>query len=243
MFPYYFLYEDQIPAGSGFSLFGPTHLFWLFLIALSAWFIIQRFLKMNVRKKAGTEKCIVILLLFLDLHKDFILFVSGRFSPQELPFDMCELAVYISLFHAFTHSRMTGELLYCLCMPGALAALIFPNWNSYPQINFINLTSFFMHALLVIYPLMLLISRKLIPSIRFYPLVWVFLFFAVPFVRLLNRIYGTNFFFLNIPSKDSPLVFIYNLFGADYYLLGYACLVISINLLMYLPYLRKKRNR
>jgi uncharacterized membrane protein YwaF len=83
---------------------------------------------------------------------------------------------------------------------------------------------------------MLLIAGKLKPNIRQYYRVWLFLAFLFPVAWFTNKKLGTNFLFLNIPSKDSPLVFLYQMTGKKWYLPGYAIMVAVINLIMYLPF-------
>ena len=58
--------------------------------------------------------------------------------------------------------------------------------------------------------------------------------------------WDTNFMFLNGPSKGSPLVFLYDIFGGGY-LIALIVLVLSAWLLMYLPwevsYRKKAKNQ
>jgi hypothetical integral membrane protein (TIGR02206 family) len=243
MFQYYFLYEEQLPKEVGFRLFGLIHISWLVAIGIIVFLATMMYKKADQVTKDKYEKLMTVMMVGLDLYKDIVLIVTGNFHVWELPLDMCTLAIYISLVHAFTHSKTTGEILYCISMPGALAALLFPNWNRYPQINFININSFLTHALIVTYSLMLLLSGKLRPNIRYYIRVWIFLAVAVTVAALVNHKYDTNFLFLNVPSRDSPLVTIYNFTGEKLYLLGYAAAVLTVNLIMYVPFIIKDRRK
>ena len=51
--------------------------------------------------------------------------------------------------------------LYTLCLPGAAAALLFPEWSAYPQWNFMNLNSFLVHGLLILFPILQLVEHTI----------------------------------------------------------------------------------
>jgi len=237
MFKYFFICEDQLPTDVGFLLFSMIHIRWLAVIIVSGFFAVMGYKMADDVVKIKCEKSMAISMVGLDLCKDVVLIVTGNFHVWELPLNMCGLALYVSLIHAFTHTKTTWEILYCLGMPGALAALLFPNWNSYPQINFMNIYSFLTHGLIVIYPLMLLFSGRWRPNIRNYIRVWIFLAVVIPVAWIVNERYKINFLFLNTPSKGSPLVSIYNLTGDKWYLVGFAVTILIVNLIMYVPFI------
>ena len=54
-------------------------------------------------------------------------------------------------------------------------------------------------------------------------------------VAWLNRLWGTNFFFLSQPSKGSPLVWFADWFGASLYWIGFPILIVIIWVLLYVP--------
>lgn len=242
VFQYYFSYEDQLPENVGFALFGPIHTAWLIAILVFGFIIIMMYKKCDNNGKCKCEKMIAIIMVLLDLYKDIVLIATDNFHVWDLPLDMCTLAIYISFVHALTHTPKTWDILYCLCMPGALAALIFPNWNYYPQINFMNINSFVIHGLIVIYSMMLLFCGTIRPNIRHYINVWIFLAALLPVAWLINYLYDTNFLFLNVPSRDSPLETIYDITGAKWYLLGFAAVVFTVHLIMYIPFIVSNRR-
>lgn len=240
----FFAHEDQLPAGTGFSLFGPTHLFWLGAILIAGFLAAFFYRRADVATRRRVGRILVTVIVGLDLTRDIILIVTDRFDPAYLPFQLCGMAVYITWIHGFFPSKTTQEFLYLLCMPGAVAALLFPNWNIYPQLNYMNLNGFLLHGMLVIYPWMLLSSGEIRPDIRRYYRVLVFLFGATLFAAVLNHQYDTNFLFLAQPSPDSPLVWIYHLTGGTWYLPGYAVVVVAVHMCLYLVYdLVRNRKR
>ena len=64
----------------------------------------------------------------------------------------------------------------------------------------------------------------------------VFLAAAGLIVYPLNKIWGTNFMFLNTPSPGSPLAPLENLLGNPGYIVGLAGLVLLVWFVLYLPW-------
>jgi len=246
VFQYFFTYTTDIPKGLGFSLFGKEHLLWLSGILLIGVVFCIWYIKSTTEQRRKLERTLGTLILIFDLYKDVVLFATGKFNTWELPFDLCGLAVFLCFAYAWTKWKPLQEILYFLCMPGALSALLFPNWTNYPQLNYMNIHSFVIHGLLVIFPLMQIIGGTVRPTIKKYYRVWVFLALLVPLELYLNAKLGTNFLFLRLPSKGSPLVPLYEITGKHFYYLGLAVLVICVNGFMYLPFLildfRKRRR-
>ena len=96
-----------------------------------------------------------------------------------------------------------GQVLYTLCLPGAAAALVFPDWTVYPQWSLMNINSFLVHGLLILFgaPAGGGTIRPRLSAI-WKPL--LFLAVVTPPIWLFNRTWGTNYFFLNTASPNSP---------------------------------------
>ncbi|MCD8249418.1 MAG: YwaF family protein, partial [Lachnospiraceae bacterium] len=136
-----------------------------------------------------------------------------------------------------------GQTLYCLCLPGAVAALLFPAWTVFPQWNLINLQSFLIHALLIFGPLLEVQRGTLHPDIRRLWKTWIFLALVVPCIYLMDRRFDANYFFLNAGSPGSPLEWLIQRMGNPGFLLGYAIIVLAVNIAMYGLYaLHSHRN-
>ncbi len=237
MFHYFFTYTTDIPKGLGFSLFGKEHMTWLAGIIILGACLCVLYRKSGEQRRLATQRVLGTMILVFDLYKDVVLVVTGKFNTWELPFDLCGLAVFICFAYAWTNWDKLDEILYFLCMPGAVSALLFPNWTRYPQLNYMNIHSFLIHGLLVVFPMMLIIGGRVRPRFSHYYRVWAFLAVLVPIELLLNAKLGTNFLFLEKPSAGSPLVPLFELTGEHFYYLGFALLVAGVNFLMYLPFL------
>lgn len=239
----FFVHESELKGGEGFALFGWQHLLALGLsvlaIALAArWY---RTKPERTRRRVGLG--IGIALLALEALKDAVLLLTGHFDWCYLPFQLCGLSLFIEFAYSVRPRPWLGEIMYALCMPGAAAALLFPNWNAYPPLCFYALHSQIIHTLLAGYVVMLLASGDLRPSAKRLWCCAVFLLAVAPPLYFLNHRLDTNFMFLNWPSPGSPLVFFEKLFGTPGYLLGYPIMMAVAWTLMYLPFALRRRKR
>ncbi len=233
MFQYYFTYWDDLPSGIGFEIFGKTHMIWLagitFVIIVSC----ICFLKCSADRQKKILRRLALVMLMMEAYKDSVLFFTGHMSVQYLPLQLCGMAIFAEALFAFFPCTFFGEFICAACLPGAAAALLFPDWSRYPVINYMNLHGFVLHAILVLFPILVMISGKYTPKLRniYMPL----LFFAVvsPIIYRINIWQGTNFMFLNRPSTGSPFETIYANSGYACYLLVYGATVLAVILIMY----------
>ena len=175
-----------------FGLFSPLHILWL-LAALAAWLLLcRRYRRCTPARRVRMRRV-----------------TAGA-----------ALAIYISFLHSLRGGELTGQFLYAFCMPGAVCALLFPDWSAYPAFHFMNVSSFTLHILLVGYTLMLVAGGELRPDTRRAPAcLGIMLLIAVP-VYVFDRLMGTNYMFLNWPLPGSPLEW-FAFLGRPGYLLGY----------------------
>ena len=234
---YFWKQQDDIPAGMGYPLFGKTHIIstcvTLILVAFFV-FVIQ---KQSKKTRDMIMKMIPLFMVFLEVIKDLFLVSAGRFGVGYLPFHVCSIGIFVFLLREFLPWKKTkeffGEISVVLIMPGALAALIFPDWTVfYPVLNFINLHSFLWHGLLVLYPLLLL-KNGTVPSVKHIYYVILFLCIIVPPIYLFDKHFGCNYFFVNWPEKDTPLDWLAGFMGNPGYLAGYAVMAVLVILFMY----------
>lgn len=179
--------------------------------------------------------------LFLELLRAGLLAAAGEYDVYRLPLHLCGMAVYISAFHALTQNRLTGQFLYAFCMPGAIFALIFPDWSYYPLFHFMTFTGFALHVLLVAYTLMLVTSGELVPQTGKLPACLAVMLVLAAGVYVFDRATGTNYMFLNWPSEGSPLEWFSSL-GRPGYILGYFPILAVVWTIMYLPFTLKIKS-
>lgn len=233
---YFYVYETDLPdTVKGFSHFGPFHLGVLAFLAAVAVAAGLWYRKQPEMRQIRVGHIIGISLVAMDFYKNMVLFLLGHMAVEYLPLHLCGLSLFMELLYSYRRTPFWGNVLYCLSAPGALAALLFPDWVRYPVLSFMTLHDFSTHGLLVIYPCMLLIAGKIRPDIRYLWKVLAFLLgLAFPMMAV-NHLLHTDFMFLRLPSIGSPLIIIRQIFGAKGYLFGYFLLAAAVITAFYLP--------
>ena len=200
----FFLTKETIPEGVGFSTFGLTHLLWLlaFAVTLTASIIIYKKLDAN-----GKNKMRIILgaLVFAsEMIKNIVAIAIGDFGVGHLPFHLCGISVVLISFDTVKPTKIVRYFLYYLGIPGALLALLFPNWTVLPCLNFFHIHSFTIHMLLVIYPLILIAGGEFLPDIKaMAKCILLLICLAIP-IYFINLLCDTNFMFLMEPETGNP---------------------------------------
>lgn len=243
MFKYFFSYYDTIPPGAGFEMFGPGHLIVLAVIAAAAVFICRHYRKLPPGKRRAVELLIGWTILALDLLRYAFLILFHELRLALLPLHLCGLAVYITFINAVRPGPVKKEILYSLCMPGAAMALIFPAWTPCPIISLVSLECFLIHALIVIYPLMLFAGGDFRPNWRNLPKYLLFIVSAAIPVYIFNKLTGTNFMFINTPLPGTPLELFADWFGNPGYILGILFLIVLVWILLYVPFIPSKKHK
>lgn len=258
---YFWLEGEDLTEGIGFGLFTAQHFLALALCAAGIAFLCIRFLRCTPDGQETFLRWTAVALLFGNIARDIFLSIIGRMGVDFLPFHLCSFAIFVYLLHAFLpdlwafwkkrphHRRKPaasfetsragqfrealGEIGFTLLMPGTVCALIFPDWSRYPLWNFMCIHSFLWHAVLVAYPLMLFLSRRIHPTIRHYWYPIAYLCVITPPTALFNYCTGCNYLFIMRPLADTPQEWLYHLMGR-YWRIGYAVVVAAVILAVYL---------
>ena len=267
MLEYFFTYGSELPNDVGFPMFGAAHFIWLAIgIILTVLFLICYKKVNNAERKmvahrnglqdsspSGNEKLIGgtrkldltfgIITMALLVVRYIYLAIVGHLGVYELPFHLCALAGIFCFLHAFKNWDWMGQVLYCLCLPGTIVALVFPDWTYYPPIHFITIQGFLFHFAVALYVICQLISGRIRPDIRKLWKVFVFLAITAPLLYIFNKHFDTNYFFVNVPSKGSPLEWIASFMGNPGYLIGYGILAVVITSALDLLYALIRRGK
>ena len=227
---FWYTYHD-LPSGVGFSYFGAKHLTALALIAIGIVACCLVFARLAERGRGRMLKGIAVLVAAGELARDVVLVCVGHFGMEFLPLHLCSFAIVVYVVHSFMpESRLRdalGEISWCLLMPGSMSALLFPNWTAYPMLNFMNLHSFLWHALLVLYPVLLLLGGRIRPRVGHWWYAAVFLLVVVPPVYAFDVVTGYNYLFVNFPLAGTPMTVLSELLGA-WWRVGYAAFALAV---------------
>ena len=228
------------PEAEGFGLFSAVHGIYLAAAALSALLLCLFYRRSGAERRRRLRLMLASSALALELLRAVLLMISGNYTIGRLPLHLCAIAVYLSFFHALRGGRLTGQFLYAFCMPGALAALLFPDWSYYPGLHFMTVCSFALHILVFCTILMQVAGRDIRPDIKSLPqCLGIMLAIGLP-VYVFDILTNTNYLFLNWPSPGSPLE-LFAFLGRPGYLLGYIPLIAGVWIILYLPFVLNKK--
>ena len=237
---------ETIPDGVGFARFGPVHLAWLAggcLFALAACLLYRR---LGPAGRALARRSFAAALLADEAFKTVLLLAGSNYMPKYLPLHLCSINILLIAIHALHPGKTLDNFLYVLCLPTALAALLFPTWTALPPANFMHIHSFTVHILLVVYPLMLTAGGDIRPDVRRLPRCLGLLAALAAVALGANLAFGTNFMFLMYAEPGNPLMWFQTHWGS--HLWGFPVLGAAAGAAMYLPWaaarrLKRKKRR
>lgn len=229
----FFVTNEHMREGLGFQAYGMTHILWL-LAGLLLWVggcLFYRRLSAEKRKKA--LKTLGIVIFLEEVLKDLVLLFLGELGWGHLPFHLCGINILLIGFDVIKPVKTVRSFLYYFAIPGAMLALLFPNWTKMPVWNFFHIHSFTIHLLLVLYPLLLVTTGEAPTDLKSaLKGVALLVAMAVP-VYFLNLLWDTNFMFLMEPDSGNPLELFEKLLGS--HLWGFPILLPIVILVMYIP--------
>lgn len=232
LFQHFLDTKETIPAGLEWSHYGPWHLFWLAVMVVFITLLSVQYKKRDDHTRAKWRHVLGLIIPGMEVCKLTILLVNGTYTHDYLPLHLCSVSILLIAIHARRPGPILDNYLYGICIPGAMAAMLFPDWTMLPPVNYNNIHSFIIHILLVAYPVMVTVGGDLRPDWRKLPRCLLFtLCLAVP-VYLFNLKFGTNFMFLMYAEPGNPLLIFEELWG--HHLLGVPVLGTVFIGLMYL---------
>jgi len=224
---------DTIDAGLGFALFGALHISWLIVFVIATTVSCLHYRKLSAEGRARWKKAVAVLLLADELFKITVLVATGQYEACYLPLHLCSINIFVVALHAWRSSRLLGNFLYTVCIPGAMAALLFPSWSDLPLWNAMHLHSFTVHIILALYPIVLTVNGEMKPRILDVPKSLGLLVLLVIPIYGMNLLLNTNFMFLMYADKGNPLYWFAENWGS--HLWGFPVITAGVILVMYAP--------
>lgn len=233
---------ETVPPGKGFPLFGTVHLVWLTGFLLLTVVCCLWYRKLGAAGRTRWKRCVALLLIADEVFKFVVLLAGGNLSWFYLPLHLCSINIFLILWHSIRPNRLLGSFLYTVCIPGALAALLFPAWDPLPLTSAMHIHSFTAHILLALYPIVLTAAGEIRPTLWQLPACLGLLAVLALLVCGVNLLLGTNFMFLMYAESGNPLAWFYTHWGS--HLWGFPVIAGGVILIMYLPVaLLEKFNR
>jgi hypothetical integral membrane protein (TIGR02206 family) len=224
---------ESIGEGLGFSHFSTLHLVWLavcVIVIIGSCFAYKRFQRAG---RSCFRKIVAWLLVADELFKTVILLYAGRHTVDYLPFHLCSINIFVITIHAYKPSKMLDNFLYTVCIPGALAAMLFPTWKSLPITTGMHWHSFTVHILLMLYPIVLFVNGDMKPELKQLPKsLGLLVVMAIP-IYIINLLLNTNFMFLMSADPGNPLYLFEQIWGN--HLFGFPVIIVGVLLVMYGP--------
>jgi hypothetical integral membrane protein (TIGR02206 family) len=225
---------EVIPDGIGFSHYGTLHLCWLVAFAVVTALNCILYRKLGEKGKKIWRITMAVLLVLDEIYKQIPLFVNGYFTLEYLPLHLCSINIFVIAFHAIKPTKIVGNFLYTVCIPGAMAALLFPTWNALPGANFMLIHSFTVHMLLAMYPIVLTVAGEIKPELKQVPKALLLLLGLAVIALVCNLLMNANFMFLMYADPGNPLYLFEELWGS--HLLGFPVIIAGVLLVMHTPW-------
>ena len=230
---------EVIPEGIGFAHYGALHLCWLAAFAVLAVLNCILYRKLGQKGRKIWRIVVASLLVLDEIYKQIPLFVNGLFTLGYLPLHLCSINIFVIAFHALKPTKSVGNYLYTVCIPGAMAALLFPTWNALPGANYMLIHSFTVHILLALYPIVLTVSGEIRPELKELPKALLLLTGLAAFALICNLLMDANFMFLMYADPGNPLYLFKELWGS--HLLGFPVIITGVLLVMHTPWFIAKK--
>ena len=213
-FHYFLDTVDTIEPGHGFTHYDGYHLLWMIAAAVFIAGLALLYRRQDDATRAKWRRRVALAIVLDEVWKMFWLAVGGNYTLDYLPLHLCSINILLIAVHAWRPNETLDNFLYGVCIPGALAAMLFPTWYTLPLLNFMHLHSFTVHILLIAYPVMATVGGDIRPDWRKLPKCVLFTFcMAVP-IYLFNLVFGTNFMFLMRAEEGNPLLLFEKWFGS-----------------------------
>ena len=225
--------EGTIKDGLGFALYDSVHLAWLAVTVATIVAGCLLYCRLGESGRSRFRKTLAVVLVVDEVFKLVLLFVGGTFTKNYLPLHLCNINIFLIVFHAWKPTDAVGKFLYLVCVPAAMAAVLFPAWTDLPVMNFMHLHSFTLHILLVLYPIALLAGGDVKPRVADVSKCLGILLAEAGVVYGINLLLDTNYFYLMEAPFGNPLYWFQQNWGNHW--LGFPILIAAALLLMFLP--------
>lgn len=239
----FWTYETQLTEGSGYGQYSLAHLLCQIVFFSLQYVFCHHFDQKTEAQKQKMIRRAAIACACMEGTRDVYLVSIGVFRIKHLPFHLCGQAIFIYLIREFCCGKkgkaFLGEIAVTLNLPGAIAAVLFPDWTEYPLFSFMNLMNYATHFTFVLYPLLIYRHKEVHLAFRHMWYEAVYLAAVCIPLYYFNVHFGTNFMFLNEPVP--PLDQITAVFGPQGYIPG-LCLLMLVWLIAVYGAERKLRT-
>ncbi|MDR1003225.1 MAG: TIGR02206 family membrane protein [Oscillospiraceae bacterium] len=231
-----FFFPKTLPENGGFTLYGKTHIIWIAVILLSIVILSIVYRKSDKKAKKAILISAGLALAVSEILRIVFHAAMGNLNYDLMPLHLCGIAMLVCIFYPFKNIEFLGDFMYSTGLPGAVSALLFPNWTNYSAGTYFNFQSFFAHFIIVLIPILIIAGGDFKPNYKNLPKCGLFLLIIAAGNYFLNMKIMTNFMFLRYPSPGSPLVIFEEWLGNPGYIFGILITLLVVWLVLYLPF-------
>jgi hypothetical integral membrane protein (TIGR02206 family) len=220
---------------TNFHLFGVTHLAILAVIVLLAVLLAAVERRLSPGSKGLRLGLAAVLLFDTAWWYGYLAWHSQLTSPSQLPLDLCDVTLYLTVIALFTLSPTVFDLAYYYALAGTSMALLTPDlWEQFPSLPTVQF--FIAHGLVVTAALYLVWSRLARPRRGSVARAMLVLNLLAAFDGIFNWMFKTNFMYLCAKPANPSLL---DLFGPwPWYIAVTEAVALGLFLLLYLPFRR-----
>ena len=220
------------------ELFSAEHLTLLSAAALFSAVVIFAGGKLGQKGKRNLLIALWAVFTAIELSR----YIHFALNPDEfnirtgLPFHLCSISVFTYPLAVFSDNRIFRNFIYAVNMPGALFALITPDIGNSPLLSFYFMHLMVAHTFIVLIPLYMVFCGFFRPDFRVLPGVTLMLLVTMIPALLLNRLIGSNYYFINGPVSGTLTGQFADWLGNDAYLLPMVGLLVLVWIILYAPF-------
>lgn len=186
-------------------------------------------------KNAHYMKFIILSLLIVsELTLNIWYFYSGEWDvAYTLPFQLCSITLYLSIFMLLTSNYRLFEVTYFLGIGGALQALLTPElYYGFPHFRFYQF--FIAHISIVLASLYMIFIKGYTPVLKSVWRAMLCINVIAVAVFFINQLTGGNYMFLS-EKPDNPSILDY-LGDYPWYLVSLEFAAVVMFLILYVPF-------
>ena len=227
---------------NSFEHFSFPHILWLLICAAGVAVVFCFSPGLSEQKSRKLSRWLAASVFVLHMLESAYRIWEGTFDIGTLPLHVCAIAAYSCVLFEFFPCPFLAAVLFYPCLPGDIAAILFPDWTSYPAFSPMSVLGFLGHLSIACYIFHQMIRNKILVRWKLVPLSIVFLVLYACIMIPFDYHFNVNYGFLMIPATGSPLEFIARIGGGRVgYYAAYALLVLIIMPLWYRIWMRKQQ--